>query len=386
MKTWQLTLFTLLLLATIGITIYIYNHRFTEKTKFHRIAVTEEAIIYEAPLKDKETINILILDGGGVRGLIPLYVLQYIERQVGKPINEIFDVFSGVSTGAIIATGINIPMKQLREQYGDYGSKIDLLIKLYKSESKYLFSTPWYHKILTGAGMFSPRFMGDRLHQVLKFHYSESLKFTDLEKPVIVPSLDIYTGRVHLFKNYGEEIAELPSNSVYQLVVAASSAEGVFPPVDFITSSRDLSHRYFADAAVSENDPTSMILLDIIEKYPNKNYYILIMGSGTPPLRSAKDSYQDIKNWGRLQWFPDLITDVQRSMDTQQLYALRIAKLLSPKGRIEFDYLNVKVNNPKVGIFDYESIDSLKIHADRLIEENKPEIDQAIEHLKERSE
>ncbi|WP_226648606.1 patatin-like phospholipase family protein [Microbulbifer variabilis] len=386
MKIWRLTLFIFLLLAGIGSTFYIYNHRFTEKTKFHRIPVTEETIIYEDHLREKETINILILDGGGIRGLIPLYVLQYIEQRVGKPINEMFDVFSGVSTGAIIATGINIPSKQLQKQYGDYGSKVDLLIKLYKSESKYLFSTPWYHKLLTGAGLLSPKFMGDRLHQVLKFHYTESLKFTDLENYVIIPSLDIYTGKIHLFKNRGREIIELPSNSVYQLVIAASSAEAVFPPVDFMTLREDLRHRYFADAAVSDNDPTSMILLDIIEQFPNKNYYILILGSGTSPLSSAKDSYQDVKNWGRLQWLPDIITDIQRSMDTQQLYALRIAQLLSPKGRIEFDYLNVKVANPKVGIFDYESMDSLKIHADRLIEENKAAVDQTIKHLKKSSE
>lgn len=384
MKAWRLTIIFSLLIVIFGIIAYIYNHQFTEKTEFYRIPVTEEIIINETRLKEKETINILILDGGGVRGLIPLYVLQHIEQQLGKPINEIFDIFSGVSTGAIIATGLNVPVKQLSEKYGDYGSKVDLLIKLYKSESEYLFTTPWYHKLLTGAGMFSPKFMGDRLHQVMKFHYTEDLKFTDLEKYVIIPSLDIYTGQVHLFKNRGKEIANLPSNSLYQLVTAASSAETIFPPVDFMTIDKDFRYRYFADAGISTNNPTSMVLLDIIEEFPNKKYYVLILGSGTSPLSSAHTDYQEVKNWGQLRWMHDLITDVQRSMDNQQLYTLKIAKLLSPN-QIEYDYLNVKVVNPTVGIFDYESMGSLKIHADRLLKDNKEQIDQVIEHLKQRT-
>ncbi|BBM04117.1 patatin-like phospholipase family protein [Microbulbifer sp. GL-2] len=384
MKAWRLTIIFALLTLTFGIIAYVYNHHFTEKTQFYRTPVTEEIIINETRFKEKETINILILDGGGVRGLIPLYVLQYIEQQVGKPINEIFDVFSGVSTGAIIATGLNVPVKQLSDKYGDYGSKVDLLIKLYKSESKYLFTTPWYHKLLTGAGMFSPKFMGDRLHQVMKFHYTEDLKFTELEKYVIIPSLDIYTGQVHLFKNRGKEVANLPSNSLYQLVTAASSAETIFPPVDFLSIKKDFRYRYFADAGISTNNPTSMVLLDIMEEFPNKKYYVLILGSGTSPLSSAHTGYQEVKNWGQLRWMHDLITDVQRSMDNQQLYTLKIAKLLSPD-QIEYDYLNVKVVNPTVGIFDYESMDSLKIHADRLLKENKNQIDQVIEHLKQRT-
>jgi hypothetical protein len=47
-------------------------------------------------------IRILEVDGGGIKGMIPITVLKEIERVVGKPIYEIFDLMVGTSVGAII--------------------------------------------------------------------------------------------------------------------------------------------------------------------------------------------------------------------------------------------------------------------------------------------
>lgn len=375
-------LFILLILA-FSISAYVYNNHLTQEITFNSIPVDEEAIVGSKYLKEKETINILVIDGGGIRGMIPLYVLQHIEEKTGKPIDELFDIFAGVSTGAIIATGLNIPSEKLHKQYGDYKSKTDLLIQLYMSQSKYLFSSPWYHKLLTGAGLFSPRFLGDRLHDVMQSHYGSELTFTELENYVIIPTLDIHTGKIHLFKNRGNEITNLPSNRLYQLVTAATSAETIFPPVDFMISDKDIRHRYFADAGISANNPTSLVLRNVIEEFPDKKYYILILGAGTSPLSSVTTTYGQLKNWGQMRWIQDIITNVQRSMDKQQVYTLQIAKMLAPKGKIEYDYLNIKVTDPEVDMFDYKSIDSLKIHANRLINENSSKIDMVIKHLEQ---
>ncbi|MCO1336525.1 patatin-like phospholipase family protein [Microbulbifer sp. OS29] len=363
--------------------VYLYNSHLTESVTFNHVSVSESEIVKKDNLSQKDTINILVIDGGGIRGLIPLYVLQHIEQEVGQPINELFDVFSGVSTGAVIASGLNIPSDQLANQYSDYDSKVDLLIDLYKSQSDYLFSSPWHHKILSASGFFSPKFLGERLHKVLGKHYTEELKFTDLDNYVIIPSLDIHTGQVHLFKNRGKEVTELPTNSLYQLVTAAVSAETLFPPVDFMSSNKDIRHRYFADAGISANNPASLALLDIIKKFPNKKYYVLILGAGTSPLTSTETSYGKLKNWGSIQWIPDVITNVQRSMDQQQIYTMEIAKLLSASGTVEYNYLNIEISDPSVGPFEYNNIDSLEIHSDRLIKENRDAVQQVIQHLKQ---
>jgi predicted acylesterase/phospholipase RssA len=69
--------------------------------------------------------RILSLDGGGVRGILSLGILETIERQIseleGKPIRlgEWFDLIGGTSTGSIIATGLALGMSvaELRALY-----------------------------------------------------------------------------------------------------------------------------------------------------------------------------------------------------------------------------------------------------------------------------
>lgn len=54
--------------------------------------------------------RMLALDGGGIRGLVTLGILEKIERliaeQTGKKLCEYFDYIAGTSTGAIIAAGL----------------------------------------------------------------------------------------------------------------------------------------------------------------------------------------------------------------------------------------------------------------------------------------
>ncbi|AWF80259.1 hypothetical protein BTJ40_05225 [Microbulbifer sp. A4B17] len=376
--------FLILIVAFVGL-VYVYNYRLTQSIKFNAYPVTDEFIDSNESLKEKDTIRILIIDGGGIRGLIPLYVIKHIEEHTGKPIDELFDVFSGVSTGAIIASGLNVthaPFKTNHPENTNPQSHTEAIIDIYKNESKYLFSTPWYHKLLTGNGYFSPRFSGERLRDTMEKHYTDETNFTDLKNYVIIPSLNIHTGQLHLFKNRGEEVKKLPTDTLYQLVTAAASAETLFPPVDFMTTGRDVHHRYYADAGIYANNPTSIILNDIIEEFPGKKYYVLILGAGTSPLNTMETNYRSLKNWGKINWIQDLISNVQRSMDDQQLYTLKIAQSLSSEGKINYNYLNVEIIDPYVDPFDYKSIDSLKVLADRLICENQTEINQVVTNLK----
>ena len=50
--------------------------------------------------------RILCLDGGGLKGLILIEVLIYIEKLTGKKIVDLFDWIVGTSTGGIIALAL----------------------------------------------------------------------------------------------------------------------------------------------------------------------------------------------------------------------------------------------------------------------------------------
>ena len=54
--------------------------------------------------------SILSIDGGGIRGIIPLACLIELEKIQGRPSREIFDMVAGTSTGAVIAAGLALGM------------------------------------------------------------------------------------------------------------------------------------------------------------------------------------------------------------------------------------------------------------------------------------
>jgi calcium-independent phospholipase A2 len=51
-------------------------------------------------------LQVLCLDGGGIRGLVLIKFLQAIEKAADKPINQCFQWISGTSTGGILALAI----------------------------------------------------------------------------------------------------------------------------------------------------------------------------------------------------------------------------------------------------------------------------------------
>jgi hypothetical protein len=48
----------------------------------------------------------LAIDGGGVRGIVPLLVLQALERALNDRIDNVFEIFAGTSAGGIIALSL----------------------------------------------------------------------------------------------------------------------------------------------------------------------------------------------------------------------------------------------------------------------------------------
>ena len=45
--------------------------------------------------------RVLSIDGGGIRGIIPAMVIAHIEKLMGKPAHELFDLMVGTSTGGV---------------------------------------------------------------------------------------------------------------------------------------------------------------------------------------------------------------------------------------------------------------------------------------------
>ena len=87
-------------------------------------------------------VNVLSIDGGGVRGIIPAYILNYIAEKTQKPMHELFDVIAGTSTGGIIALGLGINRKGTDKPYTPAE-----LLDLYVSKAAKIFPQSMFPKM-----------------------------------------------------------------------------------------------------------------------------------------------------------------------------------------------------------------------------------------------
>ena len=76
-----------------------------------------------AATKQGEELRILCIDGGGIRGLIPAKILEYLEAELQRidgstaRLADYFDYIVGTSTGALVTTMLAAPNKDNRPLY-----------------------------------------------------------------------------------------------------------------------------------------------------------------------------------------------------------------------------------------------------------------------------
>lgn len=58
-------------------------------------------------------VMILAIDGGGIRGIIPAYILSQFEKLTNKSCHQLFDIIGGTSTGGILTAGLTTPNRQV---------------------------------------------------------------------------------------------------------------------------------------------------------------------------------------------------------------------------------------------------------------------------------
>jgi uncharacterized protein len=231
--------------------------------------------------------KLLALDGGGIRGVITLEVLQRLESMLAEQLGagddfvlgDYFDYIGGTSTGAVIAAGLakGLPVGQLLDLYATRGDEMFDHASLRRR----------YHY------RYGSRRLRHQLQSVLG--QDTTLSSDDLKTLLLIVVRNATTDSPWPLSNNPNALfndATRPDNDLaiplWQLVRASTAAPTYFPPEVFTLDGRDF---IFVDGALTTyNNPAfPLFLMATHEAYrlgwtaTESDLLLVSVGNGTCP-------------------------------------------------------------------------------------------------------
>ncbi len=207
--------------------------------------------VFDLGTLDPAIDNILQIDGGGIKGLIPSYWLYVMELASGKSVKSCFKTLWGTSTGSIIAALIarGFPMKEILQFYIEKGPLIFVRQSLF--------------------GLIKPKFNPENLEKELKIYFPDNMTFKQLFDESGI-ELNITVVDAVLRKTLVANYKKSPDMPVWKAVRASTSAPYYFGP--FLDKGQ-----YFADQKTGSNayfDGGTGVFNNASEKAFNQAYYV----------------------------------------------------------------------------------------------------------------
>lgn len=260
----------------------------------------------------KNKFRILSIDGGGLRGLIPLLILKYIEQKTGKKSYELFDLIVGTSTGGIVAAGLTATEDGKTPLF-----EIDKLIELYTTRANDIFPKKrGIRKFIGGIkSVFSPRYSASGLDSILK-QYFKNLKLSDTLKPICVTSYDLNNNEISIFKSR-KSTEEGENPYLFEICRATSAAPTYLPSYSMKWKQKN---RSMIDGGVYVNNPSLVGISDALKnrygrKVKLKDLKVLSLGTGT---HSPNLGVKNTPKWGIIEWAKP-ITDIMMQSSSKSV-------------------------------------------------------------------
>ncbi len=287
-------LLAIALMAT-GI-IYFYNQQYPYLTVYPKtspIAEKHQQQLVAAAKKRKE-LRVLTLDGGGIHGIMELYSLAYLEKKTGKPISQLFDVISGTSAGAIIATALVSPDKNGKPLFSAQS-----LLGYYSHTANGVFNTPLHHVILTVGGLLGPLYDIHNVHKKISALIPSNILLSDSLSLLVLYSFSISKPGVVRFVSW-DLAQDYHHFSLSSLITAGIAIPGFFAAVS-LQSRHHKTPNLYIDSAIAVDNPSWDALWTITNEFPHKKYILLSLGAGKNKygIKKYNEHTQGVGYWMR---------------------------------------------------------------------------------------
>ncbi|QRV95745.1 patatin-like phospholipase protein [Ceratobasidium sp. AG-Ba] len=226
-------------------------------------------------------LNILILEGGGARGLSSLIILNELmtrlQRKLGldtpASVRDHFDIVAGAGTGAVIACMVGrlgIPVGQAIDHYVNLAEVF--------SEQKWMGSTRYKTTKLQNAfKKIVKDITGDENTRLM----DTSAGGEACKTMVFAMSADnMNAGIPCIFRSYQGAANQMPHCPIWQVLSATMAHPEMFKPIDI---GPDNLRQSFVDGGLGCNNPAKHVLGEVKETMPDRQVSTVVsIGTGHP--------------------------------------------------------------------------------------------------------
>ncbi|KAG8382703.1 hypothetical protein BUALT_Bualt05G0105000 [Buddleja alternifolia] len=249
-------------------------------------------------------ITVLSIDGGGIKGILPAVVLEFLESQLqeldGEDVRlaDYFDVIAGTSTGGLVTAMLTSPNENNRPLYA-------------AKEIKPTFFP--FGKV--AKSLMGPLYDGRHLHSILK-EKLKNIKLSQAITNVVIPAFDIKRLQPVIFSTYEAKRSPLLDAKFSDICISTSAAPTFLPGHEFQTKDENGNVREYnlIDGGVAANNPALIAITQVTKQMFDSSidYFrmrpvdfprLLTISIGTGAARiEEKYNSKLASKWGILNW------------------------------------------------------------------------------------
>ncbi len=281
-----------------------------------------------------KTIRILSIDGGGLRGVVPLTILSDIQRRIpnAPELWKCFDLIAGTSTGGLITSAMTLGDRST----GKAKYTLNDILNVYINRGHEIFPHHnvignLFHKIKDIA---RPTFDDDGIAKVFRDVVGNS-KISDCLTNILVSTYDLNNNMPLFFKSIDHLENPALDAELYNICRATSAGPTYLPTYRFNypkNPDKELPHRNCIDGGVYVNNPSMAALSEFIKNFKHydpsiekkedihyDNIFVLSIGTGTYS-SSIKDD--ESANKGEIYWAKNISDIMMRGVNKTTHYEM----------------------------------------------------------------
>ncbi|GAB5417311.1 MAG: patatin-like phospholipase family protein [Crocinitomicaceae bacterium] len=362
-------------------------------------------------MAEKKKVRILSLDGGGIRGVIPATIVEYIEEQIktkkkdpNARVADYFDLIIGTSTGGLLTCFYLKPNLEPGEGKPSTAFPASKALEVYTEEGYDIFNKSKYFawfglRQLWNATQYNPSYLEGALQKYFKEEDGTTdMMLNRMVKPCTVTTYNMNTKNSMFLRSTDSDRKDDPRDyKVWEALRSTSAAPTYFPPAvihNYAKPVTPLNKLYNLDGGVFANNPTICAYAEARNmEFPERGVNrpsaedMLILSVGTGGGNFALEPLQTSNRWSVIKWaksIPNIMMD--GSIDTTDYQLRQIYQTLNEKHHNSYLRVDVQKEDREMYSADMadaapENIANLKKAGKKTVDAFKKQLDNFIDRI-----